>query len=92
MQLALIILSGLSCGVNNSLFTTYVMDISPYPRNITSSAYNFVRWLGAGIAPVAAGLIAEELSPTAPYLAAFVLLILGILLSVRGKSAVLENA
>ncbi|WP_371377066.1 MFS transporter [Sporomusa aerivorans] len=83
VQLALIIISGLACGVNNSLFTTYVMDISPYPRNITSSAYNFVRWLGAGIAPVAAGLMAEELSPTFPYLAAFLLLILGILITLR---------
>ena len=36
-------------GLNNTLFTSYVMDISPYERSITSGVYNFVRWLGGAI-------------------------------------------
>ena len=47
LQIVLIVLSGLASGLNNALFTSYVMDISPYERSVTSGVYNFVRWLGA---------------------------------------------
>lgn len=46
LQIVLIVLSGLASGLNNALFTSYVMDISPYERSVTSGVYNFVRWLG----------------------------------------------
>ncbi|WP_346356161.1 MFS transporter [Azotosporobacter soli] len=91
LQLALIIASGLFCGVSNSLFTTYTMELSPYPRNITSSAYNFVRWLGAGLAPVTAGIMAENITPAAPYLAAFLVLAIGIVSLDRSPKAVLPE-
>lgn len=58
LQIVLIILSGLASGLNNALFTSYVMDISPYERSITSGVYNFVRWLGGAIAPILSGIIA----------------------------------
>ncbi len=51
LQIVLIVLSGLASGLNNALFTSYVMDISPYERSVTSGVYNFVRWLGGAIAP-----------------------------------------
>jgi len=77
VQLGLVVLSGLACGLNNALFATCVMEVSPYERNITSSVYNFVRWMGAAIAPVAAGLVAEHVGPAYPYLVSAVLVIFG---------------
>lgn len=53
----LIILSGLLCGVNNSLLTTYVMQLK-FEKNIISGGYNFLRWIGAAFAPVLSGFIA----------------------------------
>ena len=50
LQITLIVLSGLASGLNNALYTSYVMDISPYERSVTSGVYNFVRWLGGAIA------------------------------------------
>ncbi|MDR3563708.1 MAG: MFS transporter [Negativicutes bacterium] len=79
IQLALVVVSGLACGLNNALFVTYAMEVSPYERSITSGAYNFVRWLGAAIAPVAAGLVAEHLGPAYPYLIATFLVIIAML-------------
>ena len=58
LQIVLIVLSGLASGLNNALFTSYVMDISPYERSVTSGVYNFVRWLGGAIAPFYQGLSA----------------------------------
>ena len=49
LQITLIVLSGLASGLNNALYTSYVMDISPYERSVTSGVYNFVRWLGGAI-------------------------------------------
>lgn len=82
LQLALVVVSGLSCGLTNALFTTYIIEISPYERSITSSAYNFVRWLGAAVAPVAAGLISERAGASYPYLVAFGLILVAIILFV----------
>lgn len=75
VQTALIVISGLSCGMCNALFTAYSMEISPYERSITSSAFNFMRWLGAAVAPVASGLIAHQIGLVYPYAIAFVLVI-----------------
>ncbi len=46
VDIGLIVISGLILGINNALFTTTVMEHSPYARSVTSGAYNFVRWLG----------------------------------------------
>lgn len=69
MMVVLIVLSGLLSGINNSLFTTYVMQ-SRFERNIVSGGYNFLRWGGAAIAPIASGLIGEHLGMSVPYLVA----------------------
>jgi MFS transporter, ACDE family, multidrug resistance protein len=73
LMISLIILSGLVSGLNNALFTSYVMDISPYERGITSGMYNFVRWMGAAIAPVLSGVIGHSVSAKAPFMVAMVL-------------------
>ncbi|MGF9963927.1 MFS transporter [Bacillus rhizoplanae] len=77
LQIVLIILSGLASGLNNALFTSYVMDISPYERAITSGVYNFVRWLGGAIAPILSGIIGHVVSPQSPFLVGGIVALVG---------------
>lgn len=77
LQIVLIILSGLASGLNNALFTSYVMDISPYERSITSGVYNFVRWLGGAIAPILSGIIGHVVSPQSPFLVGGIVALVG---------------
>ncbi|MFY4775426.1 MFS transporter [Metabacillus sp. RGM 3146] len=72
VMVVLIILSGLASGLNNALFTSHVME-APFERSITSGGYNFLRWLGAAIAPVLSGVIGQSVSSKAPFLMAAVL-------------------
>ena len=64
-----IVISGLLSGIINSLLTTYVMQ-SRFERNIVSGGYNFLRWSGAAIAPIASGIIGEHFGAKLPYLLA----------------------
>ncbi|MFC7441731.1 MFS transporter [Laceyella putida] len=76
LSVIIIIISGLVSGLNNALFTSYVMEVSPYERGITSGVYNFVRWLGAAIAPVLSGFIGHAYSATTPFLLAMLLTVI----------------
>ncbi|MBY0596127.1 MFS transporter [Bacillus bingmayongensis] len=89
LQIVLIVLSGLASGLNNALYTSYVMDISPYERSITSGVYNFVRWLGGAIAPILSGIIGHVISPQSPFLVGGIVVLVGciiILIPVREGS------
>ncbi|MDC2866717.1 MULTISPECIES: MFS transporter [unclassified Bacillus (in: firmicutes)] len=77
LQIVLIVLSGLASGLNNALFTSYVMDISPYERSITSGVYNFVRWLGGAIAPILSGILGHVISPQSPFLVGGIVALVG---------------
>ncbi len=77
-KIILIILSGLVSGLNNALYTSHIMEVSPYERGITSGAYNFVRWLGAAIAPVLSGILGHTLSQQLPFAVASIIILLGI--------------
>ncbi|MDI3257324.1 MAG: MFS transporter [Kyrpidia sp.] len=77
-RVAIIILSGLFCGLNNTTFSTLAIEMSNAQRSIASGAYNFVRWMGAAIAPVVAGFAAEHWFNTAPYLISCVLVAIGL--------------
>ncbi|EUJ33222.1 multidrug resistance efflux transporter [Listeria floridensis FSL S10-1187] len=79
-RIVLIIVSGLILGINNALFTTTVMEHSPYARSVTSGAYNFVRWLGAAFAPLLSGLISEAFGASYPFIVAAVLAVFGMAL------------
>ncbi|QHA90759.1 MFS transporter [Bacillus sp. N1-1] len=92
LLITVVIVSGLASGLNNALFTSYVMEVSPYERSITSGGYNFLRWLGAAIAPVLSGLIGQGVSAHAPFLVAAVLSAGGIgLMLIKPKPATLET-
>jgi ACDE family multidrug resistance protein len=60
-----VIIAGAFIGVNNTLVTTAVMSIAPVERPVASATYGFVRFIGGGVAPFAAGQIVEYLDPQA---------------------------
>lgn len=61
------ILTGIAIGVNNTVFTEAAMEVSDSPRAIASAGYNFVRWLGAALAPYIASKLGEEVDVSLPY-------------------------
>ena len=63
-----VIVAGIFCGVNNTLVTTAVMSIAPVERPVASATYGFVRFIGGGLAPFAAGKLVEHYSAHVPFL------------------------
>ncbi len=81
----MIILSGLLSGINNSLLTSYVMEVD-FEKNIISGGFNLLRWLGAATAPILSGFIAQSFDNMhLPFLIAAILSIISfsILLKLR---------
>jgi MFS family permease len=66
--IAAVIVAGIFCGVNNTLVTTAVMSIAPVERPVASATYGFVRFLGGGLAPFAAGKLVEHYNAHVPFL------------------------
>ncbi|MCM2580058.1 MFS transporter [Streptomyces meridianus] len=63
-----VIAAGAFIGVNNTLVTTAVMSIAPVPRPVASATYGFVRFIGGGLAPFAAGKLVEHYNEHVPFL------------------------
>jgi len=82
LRIVLIMAAGLVSGLNNALFTSHVMEVSPYERGITSGGYNFLRWLGAAFAPLLSGVIGNAVAPQAPFLVAAILGLLAFVIMV----------
>ena len=61
------IVSGIFIGINNTLVTQAVMMVSPVERPVASATYGFVRFIGGGIAPYAAGRLAERFTDSVPF-------------------------
>ncbi len=64
------IASGIFVGLNNTLVTTAVMSIAPVERSVASATYGFVRFIGGGLAPFAAGKMVEHLNAHVPFIIA----------------------
>lgn len=62
-----VIVSGLLLGVMNTALTEAVMEATDLPRNVASSTYSGVRFMGGAVAPAVAGPLAEVLGAGAPY-------------------------
>jgi len=62
-----VIVSGIFIGVNNTITTQAVMTISPVERPVASAAYSFVRFIGGGLAPYAAGQLVIALNIHVPF-------------------------
>ncbi|MGZ4549358.1 MAG: MFS transporter [Blastococcus sp.] len=65
--IATVVVSGAFIGINNTLTTQAVMLVSPVERPVASAAYGFVRFLGGGLAPFAAGKLAEHFNVHVPF-------------------------
>ena len=60
--------SGIFIGLNNTLVTTAVMSIAPVPRPVAAATYGFVRFIGGGLAPYAAGELVEHYNAHVPFI------------------------
>ncbi|MEV7966438.1 MFS transporter [Sphaerisporangium sp. NPDC088356] len=75
-----VIVAGIFIGVNNTVTTQAVMTVSPVERPIASAAYGFVRFIGGGLAPFAAGKLVEHTNIHVPFYIGAGTLILGIVI------------
>lgn len=62
-----VIVSGLLLGIMNTALTEAVMEATDLPRNVASSTYSGVRFMGGAVAPAVAGPVAETFGASAPY-------------------------
>ncbi|MGH6654466.1 MAG: MFS transporter [Actinocrinis sp.] len=87
--IAATIASGMCIGVNNTLVTTAVMSIAPVPRPVASATYGFVRFIGGGLAPFAAGKLVEHYNAHVPFVLGAVTVVAGavVLSTVHGALA-----
>jgi MFS transporter, ACDE family, multidrug resistance protein len=65
--IGVVVAAGLFLGVLNTALTETVMEATDLPRNVASSTYSGVRFLGGAIAPAVSGGIAEAMGAGAPY-------------------------
>jgi predicted MFS family arabinose efflux permease len=65
--IAAVIAAGVVLGVNNTLVTQSVMTVAPVERPVASATYGFVRFIGGGLAPYAAGRLAERFGDPVPF-------------------------
>jgi ACDE family multidrug resistance protein len=62
-----VITAGVFIGVNNTITTQAVMTVAPVERPIASASYGFIRFIGGGLAPFAAGKLAEHTNVHVPF-------------------------
>ncbi|MEI4273093.1 MFS transporter [Klenkia sp. LSe6-5] len=75
---ACVVAAGIPIGINNTLTTQAVMLVSPVERPVASAAYGFVRFLGGGLAPFAAGKLVEAFDVHVPFLLGAVTVVLAV--------------
>jgi MFS family permease len=75
-----VIVAGVFIGVNNTVTTQAVMTVSPVERPVASAAYGFVRFIGGGLAPFAAGKLVEAFNVHVPFYIGAGTLVLGALI------------
>jgi MFS family permease len=81
-----VVVSGIFIGINNTLTTQAVMLVSPVERPVASAAYGFVRFLGGGLAPFAAGKLAEHYGVHVPFAVGAVAVLLAALVLSTGHT------
>ncbi|GAA0301137.1 MFS transporter [Halarchaeum salinum] len=86
-RLALVVLSGLFCGISNAVLTTLAIEVSPFSRSISSASYNCLRWSGAAFAPILSGYLGGHYGTAVPFFLGAVLVVVAIAgLLVRGDT------
>lgn len=86
--IVLTIFAGAILGVNDTVVTTVVMQISPVDRSVASSGYNFVRFAGGAIAPWLASKLADWYSPDVPFYVAAAAVAVSMLILFSGRKYV----
>lgn len=81
-----VIVAGAFIGINNTITTQAVMTVAPVERPVASSAYGFVRFIGGGLAPYAAGRLAEHYNPHVPFYVGAAAVVVGIGVLATGHS------
>lgn len=83
--IVMVIIAGAFLGINNTLITTAVMEVSPFERPIASAAYSFVRFVGGAVAPWLAGKFAHIYAPLPYYVGGAAVVVAALVfLSARG--------
>jgi MFS transporter, ACDE family, multidrug resistance protein len=75
-----VIISGIFIGVNNTITTQAVMTVSPVEKPVASAAYSFVRFIGGGLAPYAAGRMVIAVNIHFPFFIATGAIVLGMVI------------
>src|SRR5712671_1331831 len=75
-----VIISGIFIGVNNTITTQAVMTVSPVEKPVASAAYGFVRFIGGGLAPYAAGRLVLAAGIHFPFYIAVGVIVAGIVI------------
>jgi MFS family permease len=75
-----VIISGVFIGVNNTVTTQAVMTVSPVEKPVASAAYSFVRFIGGGLAPFAAGRLVLAAGIHVPFFIAVGAIVAGIVI------------
>ncbi|WP_432542841.1 MFS transporter [Kineococcus sp. SYSU DK002] len=79
------VVAGIPLGVNNTIVTELVMEVSPVPRATASAAYSFVRFLGGAIAAWAVGELGEVFTDWSPFALGAVGVLAGLLVLLGGR-------
>lgn len=82
---AMVVVSGLLLGVNNTLVTEAVMKVSPVSRPVASAGYSFLRFIGGAIAPWLAGHLSDQYGDRVPYLMGAVGVLAALLVFTSGR-------
>jgi predicted MFS family arabinose efflux permease len=80
-----VIVGGMLLGVLNTVLTECVMEATDLPRSVASSAYSGVRFLGGAVAPPVATLLAEAVSPSAPFVAGAIAVLVSVAIIILGR-------
>ncbi len=81
-----VIISGIFIGVNNTITTQAVMTVSPVEKPVASAAYGFVRFIGGGLAPYAAGRMVLAVNIHFPFYIGVGAILLGIAILATARS------
>jgi MFS family permease len=85
-----VIVSGIFIGINNTVTTQAVMTVSPVEKPVASAAYSFVRFIGGGLAPYAAGRMVIAVNIHFPFFIGAGAIVVGIAILTTARSLLTE--
>lgn len=83
--ITLVIIAGVFIGVFNTVLTEAVMEATEMPRNVASSSYSGMRFLGGAVAPAVSGPLAASYRAGVPYWVGAVSLAVSLIVLFAGK-------